>query len=76
VPGGADVDRHVVHRHDVRGAPDLVPVAELEGEVVQLALGALQDGDLVDLVVVAVIHVAMKCASSSSRSVWTRSVGK
>ena len=51
VAGGADVDRHVVHREQVRGAADLDPVTEPEGEVVQLGVGAGEHGELVDLVV-------------------------
>ena len=51
VAGGADVDRHVVHREQVRRAADLGPVTEPEGEVVQLAVRAGEHGELVDLVV-------------------------
>ena len=42
-----DVDRHVVHRHDVGRLEDVVPAAHLEREVVQLHLRGLKQRDVV-----------------------------
>src|SRR5450631_31118 len=50
VTGRAHVDRHVVHGEEVCGVPDLVPVGELEREVVEFALRSGDDCELVDLV--------------------------
>src|SRR5689334_17309649 len=47
VAGGADVDGHIVHAEDVAGAQDRAPVLQVVGEVVQLALGALDEREVV-----------------------------
>src|SRR5581483_6149016 len=46
--GRAEVDRHVVHGEDVTGVQQVVPVVEVEREVVQLAVRTLDDGEIVD----------------------------
>jgi hypothetical protein len=47
VAGRADVDRHPVVGQGVGGGADLVPVVQPEGEVVEAAVGAGDQGDVV-----------------------------
>ena len=47
VPGGSDVDRHVIHAENVTGPQDGIPIFHVISKVVQLVIRALDHGEVV-----------------------------